>query len=266
MSAGLVPGDADARWKASADQIERTHHAVRSGHPELANSKDEVERRKKRLARHHDREGIVDADDSVWTSFFSQGLIVSQTVGRVVVSQRHMPSKPIGTGVLIAPGLMLTNNHVLPLEALPNEAAVEFAFEYDENGKEREYRTHQFAPEMCWFTDEELDFTLVAVSPVDGKLPGDTYGWVPLIEETGKAIRGDALNVIHHPRGDRKRLSIRENRMVAEDELWLRYTSDTQGPRRDADQLVGTLTHALALASPGTGQRVLSGFRGACSI
>ncbi|MGW3664696.1 trypsin-like serine peptidase [Streptomyces sp. NPDC005141] len=228
-TAGLVRDDADTRWEASADQIERTRKAVRSGHPELANSDDEIKQRKKRLARHHDLEGIVDVDDSVWTSFFSRGLIVSQAVGRVVVPQRHLPSKPIGTGVLIAPELLLTNNHVLPLEALPAEAAVDFAFEYDENGKEREYHTYRFAPEVFWFTDEELDFTVVAISELNSKLPGDTYGWVPLIEEIGKAIRGDALNVIHHPRGGRKRMSIRENRMVAEDELWLRYTTDTQG-------------------------------------
>jgi hypothetical protein len=33
--------------------------------------------------------------------------------------------------------------------------------------------------------------------------------------------------VIHHPGGDRKRISIRENRLVATDDRWLRYTSDT---------------------------------------
>ncbi|MFE3928016.1 trypsin-like serine peptidase [Streptomyces sp. YIM B13508] len=228
-AAGLVrDDDADARWRESADQIERTRRAVRSRNPELANSKDEIARRKKRLAEHHDREGIVDVDDSVWASFFSRGLIVSQAVGRVVVPQRHNPPDALGTGVLVAPGLLMTNNHVLPFRALPSEAAVEFAFEHDENGQEREYHTYRFAPD-CWFTDEELDFTVLAVSEVDGRLPGEVYGWVPLIEETGKVIRGDALNVIHHPRGYRKRMSIRENRMVAEDELWLRYTTDTQG-------------------------------------
>jgi hypothetical protein len=34
--------------------------------------------------------------------------------------------------------------------------------------------------------------------------------------------------VIHHPAGERKRVSLRFNRMVAEDDLWLRYESDTR--------------------------------------
>ena len=58
--------------------------------------------------------------------------------------------------------------------------------------------------------------------------PGEKYGTVPLIVQTGKAVKAEVLNVIHHPGGKRKRLTIRANRMVAEDELWLRYTSATE--------------------------------------
>ncbi|OLZ58248.1 hypothetical protein AVW11_28505 [Streptomyces amritsarensis] len=227
----MVGGDADSRWTETIDQTKRTHQALRAKRLDLANTEDEIKQRNKRLAKHHDaegvKEGIVDFDDSVWTTFFSRGEIVSRAIGRVVLPQR--PSKALGTGVLIAPQLLLTNNHVVPFEAHQSEAAVEFNYEYDENGKPREYQTFRFAPEVCWFTDVELDFSLVGLKKVDGKRPGDIYGWVPLIEQTGKVIRGEPLNVIHHPCGGLKRMSIRENRMVAEDELWLRYTSDTQG-------------------------------------
>ena len=73
----------------------------------------------------------------------------------------------------------------------------------------------------------DRDFTVVVVSTVDGA-PGDRYGSTRLIAAPGKALRAERLNVIHHPNGDRKRISIRENRMVAEDDTWLRYTSDTE--------------------------------------
>ena len=39
---------------------------------------------------------------------------------------------------------------------------------------------------------------------------------------------GEVLNVIHHPAGERKRASIRFNRMVSEDDLWVRYERDTR--------------------------------------
>ena len=72
-------------------------------------------------------------------------------------------------------------------------------------------------------------FSVVAVADLrGGGAPGETYGTVRLIEQTGKALKAEVVNVVHHPGGDRKRLSIRENRIVAEDDLWLRYTSDAR--------------------------------------
>ncbi|OLE23948.1 MAG: hypothetical protein AUG49_14615 [Catenulispora sp. 13_1_20CM_3_70_7] len=149
-------------------------------------------------------------------------------MGRVVRPARGQPSVPIGTGVLVSARLLLTNNHVIPDRETAAGMAVEMGYEYGDDGTERASQLYPLDPADAFFTDEERDFTIVAVSDVDGVAAGARYGVVALIPQLGKALKAEHLNVIHHPNGDRKRISIRANTMVAEDDTWLRYTSDTR--------------------------------------
>lgn len=218
------------RWVDSAGQVARTAAAVREGRLSLANTAAEISERQERLKRRRlDLEGIVAEDDSVWVSFLSRGLTAARSVGRIVMpAGGGNPITAVGTGVLVAPSLLLTNNHVIPTADDAAGLVVQFGYDYGDDGEELPYDTCRLEPDRCYWTDEELDFTVVAVADLDGRPPGEKYGVVALIEQTGKALKAEVLNVIHHPGGERKRLSIRENRLVAEDELWLRYTSDTK--------------------------------------
>jgi hypothetical protein len=183
------------RWTASAPQRTAARNAVDRRDLSLANEPAQLKKREDRLRSRHLRlEGIVEQDDSVWLSFFDCGLKASRSVARVVEAPARQPVQAIGTGSLVTERLLLTNHHVCRTPV----------------------------------TDPALDYTLVAVAERDGQPPGSTYGHIPLIEQTGKAVMGEVLNVIHHPAGDRKRVSLRYNRMVAEDDLWLRYESDTR--------------------------------------
>jgi V8-like Glu-specific endopeptidase len=217
------------RWMASEDQRAAARDAVAKKDLTLANDSAALEKREDRLQRRHLRlEGIVDQDDAVWLSFFDCGLVAARAVGRVVEAPRRQPVVPIGTGSLVTDRLLLTNHHVIRTAAEATGMAVEFRYEYDEDGGERDEDRWPLAPDDFFCTDADLDFSLVAVALRDGRPPGDSYGVVPLIEQTGKAVIGEVLNVIHHPAGQRKRVSLRYNRMVAEDDLWLRYESDTR--------------------------------------
>lgn len=217
------------RWQGSEKQRAEAREAIDRRDLSLANSRADLERRQDRLEKRHLRlEGLVEEDDSVWLSFFDCGLRAARAVGRVVEAPTRRPVVPVGTGSLVSDRLLLTNHHVI---RSPDEAAgmaVEFAYEYDEDGEERDEDRWPLAPAEFFTTDPELDYTLVAVALKDGRPPGATYGTIPLIGQTGKAVIGEVLNVIHHPVGQRKRVSLRYNRMVAEDDLWVRYESDTR--------------------------------------
>jgi S1-C subfamily serine protease len=231
---GLTGGDGRlheirGRWQASEKQRAVAREAVDRRDLSLANSREELDERAGRLRRRHLRlEGIVEQDDSVWLTFFDCGLRAASAVGRVVEAPSRRPVVPIGTGSLVTDRLLLTNHHVIRSPDEATGTAVEFAYEYGEDGEERDEDRWPLAPADFFVTDPELDFTLVAVALRDGRPPGATYGCIPLIGQTGKAVIGEVLNVIHHPTGQRKRVSLRYNRMVAEDDLWLRYESDTQ--------------------------------------
>lgn len=217
------------RWESSGAQRGSARAAVERGQLGLANGPDELRERADRLKRRGLRlEGIVDTDDSVWLSFFDSGLRAARAVGRVVEAPARQPKRPIGTGSLVTPRLMLTNHHVCTTAEHAAEMAIQFNYEYDEDGGERPADDWPLAPSDFFVTDPELDFTLVAVALRAGSTPGTVYGHLPLIGQTGKAVLGEVLNVVHHPGGERKRASIRFNRMVAEDDHWLRYESDTR--------------------------------------
>lgn len=221
--------DIQDRWLRSSDQRAAAKEAIGRGELGLANGVGELQERSDRLQRRGLKlEGIVDTDDSVWLSFFDCGLKAARAVGRVVDAPVRQPVRPVGTGSLVTPRLLLTNNHVCGSAEQASGMKVEFNYEYDEVGAPRTEDPWPLAPEDFFVTDPELDFTLVAVSDRDGSSPGAVYGSIPLIGQTGKAVIGEVVNVIHHPVGERKKVSIRFNRMVAEDDLWIRYESDTQ--------------------------------------
>ncbi|MEU7038235.1 serine protease [Streptomyces sp. NPDC046237] len=221
---------AAARWAADADQISKSYAAIAADDPTLANDKSDVERRSKRLKAHDPRnEARIGADDSLWVTFLSRGLAVSRAVGRVVHKEPGQPAVPYGSGVLVSPRLFMTNHHVTPNEFPPSQGAAEFDYEHSDDGTDKPFTSVPFDRRTFWFTDEELDFSLVALKDVDGVPPGEKQGWVRLIGQQGKVLNGEAVNVVHHPDGERKRVSIRENRVVSrKDVQWLRYTSDTR--------------------------------------
>lgn len=217
------------RWRESEPQRSDAHEAVRRRDLSLANDPARLEERGDRLRRRRLRlEGIVDQDDSVWLSFFDGGLAAARSVARVVEIPARRPVRPVGTGSLVTDRLFLTNHHVCPSPEDAGGMAVQFGYEYDEVGGERPADQRELTPDALFVTDPQLDFTLVAVAERDGQPPGARYGHLPLIEQTGKVVIGEVLNVIHHPAGDRKRVSLRANRLVAMDDLWLRYESDTR--------------------------------------
>ena len=218
------------RWQDSTDQLEDTAKATTSGDLDVANTRRELAERQARLRRRGlDLEGIVNTDESLWVNFLSCGLAASRAVGRVVTApSRGRPSQAIGTGALIGPSLLITNNHVIESASDAAGMGVQFGYAYGDDGTDPAPQYCRCVPDRFFCTDVELDFTVVAVADLDGRPPGDTYGTLALIEETGKAVKAEFLNVIHHPGGDPQRISIRENQMVAEDDLWLRYRSDAR--------------------------------------
>jgi endonuclease I len=107
---------------------------------------------------------------------------------------------------------------------------VEFDYQSGIDGLPLSPKAFSFDPGALFVTSpaDELDFTLVAVQPVGthGE-PLSAFGFLELIEQDGKVVLGELVDVIQHPNGEPKQLALRENEIVDRLELFLHYETDT---------------------------------------
>jgi endonuclease G len=167
--------------------------------------------------------------DLLSVEFFEMGLLAARCVG--LVSTRGQAN---GTGFLVAPGLMLTNEHVLRTAAEAGDSDLELDFEDNRVGEAKRTEIFRLRPETFFLAHKALDFALVAVdlqSQNGTKL--DSFSVLPLIGEEGKVRIGEAVNVVQHPGGRVKQIAIRNNQLVDLPEgpemgAFFHYEADTE--------------------------------------
>ena len=173
-------------------------------------------------------ERILKGDDLTDISYLSLGVLRARTVCRVVICCSNV-EEGYGTGFLVAPGVLMTNLHVLKTKDYVQDSYVEFNYERDHTGNIIPTRFKlRLSPEPIF--NELLDMTIAAVEShsVDGG-PVEDYGWLKLNPEPGKAFIGEYLTAIQHPRGDPKMVCVRENKLLKYSDEWpyVWYQTDT---------------------------------------
>ena len=163
-------------------------------------------------------------------SYLERGANVARAICRISMRDGTGRERGFGTGFLVAPGLMITNNHVLPAADWAAKSFAEFDFALDPADRPLPVKIFELDPASFFITDEPLDFSLVAVRPSGSA--GETladFGHLPLIAQVGKVVEGEWLTIIQHPNGEAKKLCVRENRLLkrTDDVLW--YSTDTMG-------------------------------------
>lgn len=173
-------------------------------------------------------ERIIAANDLLDISFINKAVISSRTVGRVWISNMFNRIENYGTGFMISPSLMLTNNHVLPDAGIAAYSKLEMNYEFDNQQVLRKTDLYNLDPTTFFLTNVDLDYTIVAVNPNSaGNNHLSKYGFSPLIKEEGKAIISQWLNIIQHPSGMPKQIGIRQNQLVDVLDNFLHYKTDT---------------------------------------
>lgn len=147
--------------------------------------------------------------DLLQIDFFSRGLKVSRCVGRVLTPV-GASRVSYGTGFLIAPGLMMTNWHVI--ETIEDAAKSTFQLDYQ---ADFDPQTFKLDTRKFFHSNKDLDFAIVAVDPIsDGGVSLSKYGWCPLVGAEGKVSIGEPVNIIQHPLGQMKQVAFRENKLL----------------------------------------------------
>jgi hypothetical protein len=153
---------------------------------------------------------IGETRDMLSIEFFELGLLAARCVGLVVTR-----GQPNGTGFLVAPGLMLTNEHVLRTVGEAAHSELELDFEDNRVGEPKQTQIFPLEPDRFFLANAALDFALVGVSTTSHRgTKLDDYRVLPLIGEEGKVRIGEAVNVVQHPSGRVKQVALRNNRLV----------------------------------------------------
>ncbi len=172
------------------------------------------------------QERIIGSNDMRDINYLELAVAVARAICRIRIGSAA------GTGVLIGPRLLMTNNHVL--RSIEDALVAEAQFDYQENVSGDLLPVHEYRlePNAFFVTDKALDFTVVAVADMSAKgQPLSHYPWIKLIPTLGKAEKGEPLNIIQHPRGGLKQIALRNNEIILIPEgkpNFLYYTTDTE--------------------------------------
>jgi endonuclease G len=174
-------------------------------------------------------ERAIGKNDSLYTNFTELIALTKRKVGRIVIKE---DGKKTGyaTGFMVSDRLLLTNWHVFRSPEMAEESEVHFFYEYDSQGYPSSPVIFRFDT-SGFFNSEDLDYCFVAVRPVDvtGKVSLASIGYLFLDRTLGKIgeVHVERLNIIHHPQGDYKQISIRENIFVGIESTKIFYETDT---------------------------------------
>ena len=204
-----------------------------------ADTPERIAKRVDRLGRYYaagDRESdtlpdqllekIINTADFVGVRYLDAGAAAARSIGRVNIRDVRGTLQGYGTGFLVSPTLLLTNHHVLPNSDTARSSVIEFDYQDGVDGKPRPVQMFPLDPARFFLADRERDFALVAVGAEPGTLA--QFGFNPLIQAEGKAIIGEFVTIVQHPRGDKKQIALRENRIVDIPERFLHYSADTE--------------------------------------
>ncbi|NER37562.1 MAG: trypsin-like peptidase domain-containing protein [Oscillatoria sp. SIO1A7] len=149
------------------------------------------------------REKIIGENTLRPIAFLAEGLKVARSV--VYIGVRSVEGNFSGTGFLVAQDLVLTNNHVIASAEIVANTLFRFNYEESFQGEAQSVSEYRGKAGGIFYTNPTLDYTLVEV---EGE-PGQEWGWLPL---AAKNVRvNDRVNIIQHPLGQPKQISMQNN-------------------------------------------------------
>lgn len=166
--------------------------------------------------------------DYVPVAYLDLARMAANAVGRVVDTQR----RAIGTGFMISPVLLMTNNHVTESVEHALTQIVQFDYELAVDGSPRRPAEFRLDPATFFWTSpkEELDCTVVAVGEaITAGTVLEAFGWLALSSAGDKHAIGDGVTVVQHPEGDFKQIAMRDSTIVGrgKKQVTLYYSADT---------------------------------------
>ncbi|MBX3452887.1 MAG: trypsin-like peptidase domain-containing protein, partial [Planctomycetaceae bacterium] len=173
-------------------------------------------------------ERLIGRNDLMPIHYLELAQQASRAVGLIHVGNSFGQTISFGTGWMVSPRLLMTNNHVVESVAAASQSQVQFNYQYNALGQAAPTTFFRLDPDAFFLTDRTLDYTLVAVGPrVAGTSELSDFGWIPLQEDVRNVLKGEYVTIIQHPNREAKQIALRENQVVDLPDPWLHYHTDT---------------------------------------
>ncbi len=261
----LIPID---QLKNSGQRFKESNTAATGAAPEaprgnILGSNENLQKRKEMLQTLGQEpvdfafERAIGKNDSLYSNFVELIERAKQKVGRIAIKSGSA-NTGFATGFLVSESLILTNWHVFPSLEEVADSEIQFFYEYDVAGNPGTPVSFRLDGNTFYYSNKDLDYCLVAVSPMDlsGTRPLRELGYIFLDPSLGKIgnENEEALNIIHHPDGDYKQLSIRENLFVKITPVSIWYRTDT-APGSSGSPVFNDQWQAVALHHMGVAKK-----------
>jgi endonuclease I/V8-like Glu-specific endopeptidase len=150
---------------------------------------------------------------------------MARAVCRIVIRDNAGRAIGYGTGFRIGPGLIMTNNHVLESADIAHNSVAQFDYFGLTGAGQMPVMECALDPRAFFTTDKDLDFSIVAFRTAVEVTGG--RAWFRMIRESGKALKGEAVNILQHPGGEPMQIAFRNNPVVDVLDNYLHYGADT---------------------------------------
>jgi V8-like Glu-specific endopeptidase len=196
-------------------------------------------------SRPGDPEALNGVNNLKSIAWIERGLSAARSVCRILVSGPGGPS--YGTGFLVAPGLIMTNHHVIGSKEKARAAKIEFNYQLSPELSSEPSVRYELDPDTTFRTDpaHALDYTLVAVRPDASLPPLANWGHLQL-NATANPLPHESVAIIQHPNGQVKQIALQGSRVAQTLGHLLHYTTDTL-PGSSGSPVFNDLWQVIAL-------------------
>jgi V8-like Glu-specific endopeptidase len=149
-------------------------------------------------------------------TYLEMGLVRARSVVRV-----KRKDESSGSGFVTDDSLLITNNHVLPSAEMAASAVVQFNYQQTAAGLDGSIEEANLSPHRFFKTSSEDDWTAV-------KIDGDASSrWGAIAMRPVQVAVGDHVNIIQHPGGGPKQISLFANVIAYVGNGRVQYLTDT---------------------------------------
>ncbi len=152
-------------------------------------------------------------------AFLQKGLNASRSVAYIEVSSGS--EKWSGTGFMISPNLLITNHHVIPQANLLSNTVFRFNYQLDIRENPEIFKDYASKTGGIYYSDNTLDYAIIELT---GN-PGSEWGYLALKPQI--PAPDTRVNIIQHPNGLPKQISIQNNFIKFADNTKIQYVTNT---------------------------------------